>query len=109
MEFTFTVVNVDSINHTVSHIVEKVSSNLWREYGIEDERFDIEVIQTEMLNAAKKHIGQLPQDFRVDFTTLRNVSGADTEETIDFEILTEIQHYEGKTNLIDFTKVWTIS
>ena len=87
----------------------KVSSNLWREYGIEDERFDIEVIQTEMLNAAKKHIGQLPQDFRVDFTTLRNVSGADTEETIDFEILTEIQHYEGKTNLIDFSTDYLIA
>ena len=81
----------------------KVSSNLWREYGIDDEGFDIEIIQTEMLNAAKKHIGQLPQDFRVDFTTSPNVSGADTTETIDFEILTEIQHYEGKTNLIDFS------
>ena len=87
----------------------KVSSNLWREYGIDDERFDIEVIQTEMLNAAKKHIGQLPQNFRVDFTTFRNVSGADTEETIDFEILTEIQHYEGKTNLIDFSTDYFIA
>ena len=27
----------------------------------------------------------------------------DTAETTDFEILTEIQHYGGKTNLIDFT------
>ena len=87
----------------------KVSSNLWREYGIDDERFDIEVIQTEMLNAAKKHIGQLPQDFRVDLTTSPNVSSADTEETIDFEILTEIQHYEGKTNLIDFSTDYFIA
>ncbi len=87
----------------------KVSSNLWREYGIDDERFDIEVIQTEMLNAAKKHIGQLPQDFRVDFTTSPNMSGADTQETIDFEILTEIQHYEGKTNLIDFSTDYLIA
>ncbi len=87
----------------------KVSSNLWREYGIDDEGFDIEVIQTEMLNATKKHIGQLPQDFRVDFTTSPNVSGTDTTETIDFELLTEIQHYEGKTNLIDFSTDYLIA
>ena len=53
----------------------KVSSNLWREYGIDDEWFDIEVIQTEMLDAAKKHIGQLPHNSRVDFTKSRNMSG----------------------------------
>ena len=87
----------------------KVSSNLWREYGIDDKGFDIEVIQTEMLNAAKKHIGQLPHDFRVDSTTFPNMSGADTTETIDFEILTEIQHYEGKTNLIDFSTDYFIA
>ena len=87
----------------------KVSSNLWREYGIDEEGFNIEIIQTEMLNAAKKHIGQLPQDFRVDSTTFPNMSGADTEETIDFEILTEIQHYEGKTNLIDFSTDYFIA
>ena len=44
----------------------KVSSSLWREYGIEGENFDIEIIQREMLNGAKKHIGDLPQDFRID-------------------------------------------
>ena len=87
----------------------KVSSNLWRKYGIDDEWFNIELIQTEMLNAAKKHIGQLPQDFRVDSTTFQNMSGADTTETIDFEILTEIQHYEGKTNLIDFSTDYFIA
>ena len=62
-----------------------------------------------MLNDAKKHIGQLPHDFRVDSTTSRNVSGVDTEYTIDFEILTEIQHYEGKTNLIDFSTDYFIA
>ena len=87
----------------------KVSSNLWRKFGIDDEGFDIEIIQTEMLNDAKKHIGQLPHDFRVDSTTSRNVSGVDTEYTIDFEILTEIQHYEGKTNLIDFSTDYFIA
>ena len=87
----------------------KVSSNLWRKFGIDDEGFDIEIIQTEMLNDAKKHIGQLPHDFRVDSTTSRNVSGVDTEDTIDFGILTEIQHYEGKTNLIDFSTDYFIA
>lgn len=36
----------------------KVSSNLWREYGIEDEQFDIELVQKEMLAAAKKTYGR---------------------------------------------------
>ena len=40
----------------------KVSSSLWREYGLETDGFDIEVVQMEMLNGAKKHIGELPQD-----------------------------------------------
>ena len=81
----------------------KVSSSLWREYGIEEEHFNIEVVQKEMLNDAKKHIGDLPQDFRTDFTTFPNVTEEDTDEAINFEILTEIQHYGGETNLIDFT------
>ena len=82
----------------------KVSSNLWREYGIDHEHFDIEVIEKELLNAAKKHIGQLPQDYRVDYT-----ASEDTDKANDFEILTDIQHYEGKTNLIDFTTDYFIA
>ena len=87
----------------------KVSSNLWREYGIDEEQFDIEVIQKELLNAAKKHIGQLPQDYRVDYTASPGVFREDTDETNDFKILTDIQHYEGKTNLIDFTTDYFIA
>ena len=82
----------------------KVSSNLWREYRMDDAHFNIEVIQKELLNAAKKHIGQLPQDYRVDYT-----ASEDTDEANDFEILTDIQHYEGKTNLIDFTTDYFIA
>ena len=87
----------------------KVSSNLWREYGIEAEHFNIELVQKEMLAAAKRHTGHLPQDFRVDVTALPSLKGESTEETIDFEILTEIQHYGGKTNLIDFTTDYFIA
>ena len=87
----------------------KVSSNLWREYCIDHEGFDIEVIEKELLNAAKKHIGQVPQDYRVDYTASRSVSREDTDEANDFEILTDIQHYEGKTNLIDFTTDYFIA
>ena len=62
---------------------EKVSSSLWRECQkeIETEEFDIEAIQEQMLEAAKDY----------------------THETDPFEILTELQHYGGHTNLIDFT------
>ena len=87
----------------------KVSSNLWREYGIEEGNFDIEAVQAEMLRGAKKHIGQLQKDLRVDSAASLNMVRKDADETIDFEILTEIQHYGGKTNLIDFTTDYFIA
>ena len=62
---------------------EKVSSSLWRKCREEigTEEFDIEAIQARMLELAKGY----------------------THEEDDFEILTELQHYGGHTNLIDFT------
>ena len=62
---------------------EKVSSSLWRECRKEigSEEFDIEVLQERMIEAAKDY----------------------THETDPFEILTELQHHGGHTNLIDFT------
>ena len=62
---------------------EKVSSSLWRECRKEigAEEFDIETIQKEMLEVSKNY----------------------THETDEFEILTELQHFGGYTNLIDFT------
>ena len=90
----------------------KVSSKLYRDFEIETEGFDIELVQKEMLAAAKKHTGDLPHDSRVDVMAPPNVIAAltgETEEAIDFEILTEIQHYGGKTNLIDFTTDYFIA
>ena len=87
----------------------KVSSNLYREYDIDEEHFDIEVVQAEMLNDAKKHIGDLPQDFHADLAASLNATQEGTDTTINFEILTEIQHYGGKTNLIDFTTDYFIA
>jgi hypothetical protein len=62
---------------------EQVSSSLWREckkvFGPEE--FDITAIQKQMLEVAKDY----------------------THEKDEFEILTELQHYDGHTNLIDFT------
>ena len=61
---------------------ERVSSNLWRELKeAKALHLDIESIQKAELDRAKRH----------------------TEKTDEFEILTEIQHFGGKTNLIDFT------
>ena len=81
----------------------KVSSKLYRDFEIETGNFNIELVQKEMLAAAKKHTGDLPQDFRLD------VPGLLKEERKDLEILTEIQHYDGKTNLIDFTTDYFIA
>ena len=62
---------------------EQVSSNLGRECRKEigTEEFDIETIQKKMLEVSKDY----------------------THEKDEFEILTELQHFGGYTNLIDFT------
>jgi len=67
---------------------EKVSSNLWRE--LEEAKalhLDIESVQKAELEKAKRYI----------------------KKTDEFEILTEIQHFGGKTNLIDFTTDYLIA
>ena len=94
----------------------KVSSNLYRDFDVGDsQKFDIEVVQKEMLNGAKKHTGHLPltgdlpKDFRPILARMFSVREEDTAETADFEILTEIQHYGGKTNLIDFTTDYLVA
>ncbi len=68
---------------------EKVSSRLYREEckDIKVDGFDIEVVQQEILKDAKQ------------YTTL----------TDKLEILSELQHYGGNTNLIDFTTDYLIA
>lgn len=73
---------------------DNISSNLYRvflndkEFDVETTQFDIEVVQEEMLERAK-------------FFT-RRISN-------EFESLSKIQHYGGKTNLIDFTTDYLIA
>ena len=68
----------------------QVSSNLYREYkdDIEAEHFDIEVVQNEILREAREYT---------------------THKMDDLEILTELQHCGGKTNLIDFTTDYLVA
>lgn len=64
---------------------EKVSSTLYRRYkDIDAEGFNIEIVQAEMLAQARSYARY-------------------TGEVDDFEILSQIQHNDGATNLIDFT------
>ena len=72
-----------------SKIHDKVSSNLYREYekDVEAEHFDIAIVQADILREAKEY----------------------THKTDEFEILTELQHYGGKTNLIDFTTDYLVA
>ena len=67
----------------------KISSSLYRQYArIEAEEFNIEVVQEEILADAKAY----------------------SHETDDpIEILTQLQHHGGKTNLIDFTTDYLIA
>ena len=82
----------------------KVSSTLYRDFdGIDG--FNIETIQKEMLNGAKKHtghlphIGDLPRDFRRSMAMFFNV---DEElgmlKSLHFDAIfdLEIQHYGSK-------------
>ena len=72
----------------------KVSSKLYRDFleredfDVEAEHFNIEAVQEAMLDAARRFFRKTVQDF---------------------EILAEIQHYGGKTNLIDFTTDYLIA
>lgn len=72
----------------------KVSSNLYREFlkdddfDVESEHFDIEELQKTLLEAAKQF-------------SRKPVS--------EMECLAEMQHYGGKTNLIDFTEDYLIA
>ena len=69
----------------------RVSSSLWRLYNdIEAEGFDIEVVQTEILNEARSYTRY-------------------TGEFEDLEILSQLQHNGGATNLIDFTTDYLIA
>ena len=73
----------DYIYRGESKCHSKVCSGLYREYetGIKGTHFDIGHIQDKILKEATEY----------------------TDKTNELEILTELQHYGGKTNLIDFT------
>ena len=71
-----------------SQCYEKVSSNLYRELqAVKVKYTDINDVQAEIADAAKAY----------------------TNEESAFEILTALQHYGGKTNLIDFTTNYKIA
>ena len=69
--------------------MDKIASGLYRKYKdeIQAKEFDIQLAQKEMLEQVKAY---------TDFT----------DET---DMLTELQHYGGKTNLIDFTTDYLIA
>ena len=77
-------VNADYIFRGETQCYDKVSSSLYREHPNAP---DIELIQQADLEEAQKY----------------------TFETDEFAILTELQHYGGKTNLIDFTADYLIA
>ena len=68
---------------------DNVSSSLYRQYTEADSRrhFEAELIQRRTLRRSKAY----------------------TDETDDLEILSQLQHYGGKTNLIDFTTDYLIA
>ena len=97
--------------------MKKCPQILYGDFDGIDVGFNIEKIQKEMLEMVLKNI-QTSSPHIEGFTTrfshllarlLSMTREEDTAETIDFEILTEIQHYGGKTNLIDFTTDYLVA
>ena len=109
----------------------EVSSSLWRKYAEchydkayhSYDDFDIESIQQEIIDTAKEHIPTLANNrvtipvssietdhkSRVAAAQAAVVAWRMLEEQRDLEILTDIQHYGGETNLIDFTHDYLIA
>ena len=74
-------------------IFEDISSSLYRRYkdqGIGDAGSAIEAIENEVIAQARRHEPQL-------------------DEMREFEVLAQIQHNGGKTNLIDFTTDYLVA
>ena len=102
---------------------EKVSSALYREYDeirkhitFDSDIFDLRIVQTGMLKVAKKHIGEPHQDIFLDNDVRgnrsRSIRGPNQYFILtadEIELLTQLQHYGGKTNLIDFTTDYLIA
>ena len=105
---------------------DDVSSALYREYikireriNIDIVNFDLRIVQKEMLKIAKKHIGEPHQDIYLGDDvrgTIRRRFIPEPEPdpnlilTADeIELLTQLQHYGGDTNLIDFTTDYLIA
>ena len=86
-------------HHEESPYYGKICSSLYRQYArIEADEFDIEVVQEEILAEAEASIW------------IHEILADDSHETDDhIEILTQLQHYGGKTNLIDFTTDYLIA
>ena len=82
-------VDGDYIYRGESQYFDKISSNLYRHYEphIQSEHFKIEDAQDEMLKEAEGFV----------------------EKTSDFELLTQLQHFGGKTNLIDFSTDYLVA
>ena len=84
----------DYIYRGESETHDKVSSNLYREYPhTEGIHSNIASVQKKILEEAKTYIGKTD----------------DIDETDDIGILTQLQHFGGKTNLIDFTEDYLIA
>ena len=95
-----------------------VSSGLYRDCDqIDIESFDIRYAQREILKVAKEHIGEPPPGIFEAYKGVSPVRNRYIEhpnrrtilEADEIEILTELQHYGAKTNLIDFTTDYLIA
>ena len=99
----------------------KISSSFYRECAkIDSETFDLRDAQKEMLDTVKKHTAKSPIGLLADYLDLKNKKNAwlhafnkdiktAIKDTAERETLIELQHYGGKTNLIDFTTDYLIA
>ena len=87
----------------------KVSSSLWRVYCKYDGEFNIETIQQRLIRQSKIHAGILKYGHSANPERWSGWAAINQNIIRDLEILLELQHYGGKTNLIDFTEEYLIA
>ena len=94
LEIAIASAESDYIYRGEQECYDKVSSNLYRiRPTTEGTDFDINDFQNSILEKAKAYIGKTDN----------------IDETDDIGILTELQHFDGRTNLIDFTENYLIA
>ena len=90
------------------HYSDEVSSSLYRLVPhYKDMNFNIKELENIILHEAKGYIEDDIEGYKIEENS--DEESSDEERKRNFQLLTEIQHFGGATNLIDFTEDYLIA